>query len=139
MTTTASSKPTSAKDSGESGGAAKPSDGNETAASNVRKAFRSYESALIVCIRQAEKAPPAASSPDKAGGNDPVGGSLDIMLKHRQTLRRTSALLEGKLRGNAKESEALHCSLRSRPCVVGGRKRKFSLLANDKDGVAGSA
>lgn len=41
-------------------------------------------------------------------------------------MRERATLLEGRLCGNAKESEALHCMLRSTPCV-GGRKRKFSL------------
>ncbi|KAL3779134.1 hypothetical protein ACHAW5_006934 [Stephanodiscus triporus] len=53
--------------------------------------------------------------------------ALAVILQHRQSIRRIATLLEDKLRGNVKESEALECCLRSTPCV-GGRKRKFSLL-----------
>ena len=57
---------------------------------------------------------------------------LAFILKQRQSIRRNATLLEDKLRGNVKESEALQCCLRSTPCV-GGRKRKFSLLNTHDD------
>ena len=64
-----------------------------------------------------------------AAAKSQLDESIQLMIKHKQSVRRTATILEGKLRGNVKESEALHCTLRSQPCVVGGRKRKFSILA----------
>ena len=58
--------------------------------------------------------------------------AVAMVLKQRQHLRESATLFEDKLRGNLKETEALNCSLKSTPCVVGGRKRKFSLL-NSQD------
>ena len=118
---------------------------------SLRKAFRSFASSLIVAARQAEKVAAASektnnkSSPDNNNSkgketdnvkeaktesdiNTPLQTSVETILKQRQTVRSTATLLEGRLRGNVKESEALHCCLKSQPCVVGGRKRKFKSL-----------
>ena len=120
---------------------------------SLRKAFRSFASSLIVAARQAEKVAAASektnnkSSPDNNNNkgketttgdvkeaktesdiNTPLQTSVETILKQRQTVRSTATLLEGRLRGNVKESEALHCCLKSQPCVVGGRKRKFKSL-----------
>ena len=119
---------------------------------SLRKAFRSFASSLIVAARQAEKVAAASektnnkSSPDNTYNkgketttgdvkaktesdiNTPLQTSVETILKQRQTVRSTATLLEGRLRGNVKESEALHCCLKSQPCVVGGRKRKFKSL-----------
>ena len=121
---------------------------------SLRKAFRSFASSLIVAARQAEKVAAASektnnkSSPDNNNNNKgketttgdvkeaktesdintPLQTSVETILKQRQTVRSTATLLEGRLRGNVKESEALHCCLKSQPCVVGGRKRKFKSL-----------
>ena len=124
---------------------------------SLRKAFRSFASSLIVAARQAEKVAAASektnnkSSPDNNNNNNnnkgketttgdvkeaktesdintPLQTSVETILKQRQTVRSTATLLEGRLRGNVKESEALHCCLKSQPCVVGGRKRKFKSL-----------
>ena len=120
---------------------------------SLRKAFRTFASSLIVAARQAEKVAAASektnnkSSPDNNNNkgketstgdvkeaktesdiNTPLQTSVETILKQRQTVRSTATLLEGRLRGNVKESEALHCCLKSQPCVVGGRKRKFKSL-----------
>ena len=114
----------------------------------VRRAFRSFASALIVAARHAEKVAIAGGSvtpqisnttsdKSKAGNNkngkDPLDESVGMVIKQRHGFRRAVVILEGKLRGNAKESEALHCCLRSQPCV-GGRKRKFNYFDDQNNG-----
>ena len=109
---------------------------------NLRRAFRSFASALIVAARQAEKVGNAnnndeskpSSKDDKSSDKtkveekDPLQSSVETVLKLRQTLRTTATKLEALMKGNVKESEALQCCLKSQPCVVGGRKRKFAYL-----------
>lgn len=97
---------------------------------NVKQSFRSFTSSLIVAVRQAEK----VANGDNADGRSSeeqtiqLKESVVMVLNQRQQLRATATLFEDKLRGNLKETDALHCCLKSTPCVVGGRKRKFSLL-----------
>lgn len=125
-----------------------PSTINEASADgasrSLRKAFRSYASSLIVAARQAEKMVVATAATVQKGKDDtkakgsateaekkdadPLHASVQQILKHKQLVRRTATLLEDQLRGNVKESEALQCTLKSQPCIVGGRKRKFSTL-----------
>ena len=108
---------------------------------NLRRAFRSFASALIVAARQAEKKVDAnnndeskpsskddnkSSDKTKVEEKDPLQSSVETIIKLRQTLRTTATKLEDKLRGNLIESDALQCCLKSQPCVVGGRKRKFA-------------
>jgi hypothetical protein len=111
---------------------------------NLRRAFRSFASALIVAVRQAEicaasiDASSCKSTHEQlATGNEPskdrLGEALRLVLAQKQSLRRKATLLEERLRGNVKESEALYCCLRSTPCV-NGRKRKFSLLNTHNEG-----
>ena len=109
---------------------------------NLRRAFRSFASALIVAARQAEKVGNANNNDDskpsskddkssdktKVEEKDPLQSSVETVLKLRQTLRTTATKLEALMKGNVKESEALQCCLKSQPCVVGGRKRKFAYL-----------
>ena len=110
---------------------------------NLRRAFRSFASALIVAARQAEKKVDANNNDDskpsskndnkssdkpKVEEKDPLQSSVETILKLRQTLRTTATKLEDTLRGNHIESEALQCCLKSQPRVVGGRKRKFAYL-----------
>ena len=150
----ASSKPSSFNDSA---GESSVTSRMNSDAYSLRKAFRSFASSLIVAARQAEKVAAASektnnkSSPDNNNNNNnnkgketttgdvkeaktesdintPLQTSVETILKQRQTVRSTATLLEGRLRGNVKESEALHCCLKSQPCVVGGRKRKFKSL-----------
>mmetsp|Transcript_33806 Transcript_33806/g.72061 ORF Transcript_33806/g.72061 Transcript_33806/m.72061 type:complete len:134 (-) Transcript_33806:297-698(-) len=112
--------------------AVEPSSSDSTdkdGAFNVRRSFRSFASALIVAARQAEKVA-AASGPDTLATDKTTKETVDMILKQRQSVRRTATILEGKLRGNVKESEALHCFLRSQPCVR-GKKRKFTLINHD--------
>ena len=92
---------------------------------SVKRSFRSFTSSLIVAVRQAEKLVLGDNAGDKQTRQ--LKEALIMVLKQRQQLRATATLFEDKLRGNLKETQALHCSLKSTPCVVGGRKRKFSL------------
>mmetsp|Transcript_19344 Transcript_19344/g.33189 ORF Transcript_19344/g.33189 Transcript_19344/m.33189 type:complete len:132 (+) Transcript_19344:65-460(+) len=128
-----SSKPSSANEPVESGSKSIEKDG----AINVRRSFRSFASALIVAARQAEKVaatsvPGTPATKESAAHDKTLKDAVEMILKQRQTLRRTATMLEGKLRGNVKESEALHCCFRSQPCV-GGRKRKFAKINNAGD------
>ncbi|KAL7443107.1 hypothetical protein ACHAXH_008631 [Discostella pseudostelligera] len=107
------------------------------AVSNMRRAFTDYTTALIYASRHAgsvssesTKVKPADEN-DIAGAaekiKDPLEEAAALIVKRKQALRSNATLLEGKLRGNVKESEALQCCLRSQPCVS-GRKRTFSLM-----------
>ena len=103
--------------------------------SNVRRSFRNYVSALIMATRTAEKAATASNSEPSFKENTiildkSIKDSVDTMVRQRQVLRQATTMLEGKLRGNMKESEALLCCLKSQPCVGGERKRKFTMTKN---------
>ena len=101
------------------------------AVSNVRRAFREYTTALVLVSRQAgtssgvDASSGRRTSADENTTNTPLEEAAAQLVKRKQSLRSNATLLEGKLRGNVKESEALQCSLRSQPCV-GGRKGLFS-------------
>ena len=99
---------------------------------NMRRSFRSFPSSLLIAAKGAEKlaSKPKTVEEEKRAQEELIHG-VTSALKYRQNVREQTASLEGKLRGNnAKELQALHCMLRSQPCV-GGRKRKFS-IANDE-------
>ena len=117
----ASSASTSSSSSIDSGGGP---------AKSVKRSFRSFTSSLIVAVRQAEKLVLGDNADGKSSDKQTrqLKEALIMVLKQRQQLRATATLFEDKLRGNLKEAQALHCSLKSTPCVVGGRKRKFSLF-----------
>ena len=119
---------------------------------NTKRAVRAFASSLIVAVRQAELVASASSvgvdtssssgkitttreQSDAANkpAEDRLNEALGVVGRQRLSLRRHVTFLEGKLRGNVKESEALHCCLRSTPCVVSGRKRKFLLLNTAHD------
>ena len=114
----ASSASTSSSSSTDSGGGPIKS---------VKRSFRSFTSSLIVAVRQAEKLVLGDNADASDKQTRQLKEALIMVLKQRQQLRATATLFEDKLRGNLKETQALHCSLKSTPCVVGGRKRKFSL------------
>ncbi len=137
--TSAATSGGAAKSSGKPAAKQSSSSSNDNAAHNVRRAFRSFESSVIVAVRQAEKVASSSTKERSSSSGDTAAKSqmdesIELMIKHKQSVRRTATLLEGKIRGNVKESEALHCTLRSQPCVVGGRKRKFSILNTANEG-----
>jgi hypothetical protein len=74
------------------------------------------------------KTDPKVLKEEEVNQNHLKSTARDIPLRKKK-IREETALLEGKLRGNAKESQALHCVLRSQPCV-GGKKRKISLVSD---------
>jgi hypothetical protein len=105
---------------------------------SLRKTFRSYASTLTLAARSAEKLLAKKANPSDVATTelDPkiredLKNSVKMTLKMKQALREQTALIEGNLRGNAKESEALHCMLRSQPCA-GGKKRKFSIVTDEE-------
>eukprot|EP00956_Cyclotella_meneghiniana_P020320 scaffold35611_cov32-Cyclotella_meneghiniana.AAC.1 len=107
----------------------------DNSVTSLRRTFRSYASSLSLAARAAsklvEEAPGKATDVKETQKNFKDGVKHTLLL--RQSLREKSALLEGKLRGNAKESQALHCMLRSQPCVS-GVKRKFSIADDEEKG-----
>mmetsp|Transcript_28242 Transcript_28242/g.83208 ORF Transcript_28242/g.83208 Transcript_28242/m.83208 type:complete len:133 (-) Transcript_28242:93-491(-) len=90
----------------------------------LRRAWRSFASSLVVAARAAEKSAKTASAKGSAteAEKKAVDDALVTMLRARSELRRVGSLVEARLRGNAKETEALELCLRSQPCI--GRKRK---------------
>mmetsp|Transcript_23040 Transcript_23040/g.46204 ORF Transcript_23040/g.46204 Transcript_23040/m.46204 type:complete len:177 (-) Transcript_23040:238-768(-) len=130
------------------------SNDEQYSAASLRRSYRAFASALIVAARGAEKvattsnaaaaaasdaqaaAPPgtpmAAAVPSPAlvkASQDAklqYNNSIQIFLKQKTSMRRTTTTLESKLRGEGKDIEALNCLLKSSPCVgIRGRKRKF--------------
>ena len=94
--------------------------GQDSGVIQLRRAFRLFASALVVSSRHAEK---TASS---KRAEEARAGSVDELVKKKQAIRMAAAAVEGRLRGNAREDEALRSRLRSQPCVGGRRKRKFA-------------
>ena len=112
----------------------KSSMGDDHTAARLRRSWRALASSLVVAARAAEKVA-------KNGGLDGSKASkekkamdeaLEQTLRARADLTRQAALCEAKLRGNAKETEALECSMRSGPSV--GVKRKRGTEAAAKAG-----
>jgi len=109
------------------------------ALSNVRRAFTDYTTALVYASRNVGNVSFESTTVKSANENensiagaaekmkDPLEEAAALIVKRKQALHSNATLLEGKLRGNVKESEALQCCLRSQPCVS-GRKRTLSLM-----------
>ena len=131
MATRQTSSTSTSSSSIDSGGGP-PASKKEGPIKNVKRSFRSFTSSLIVAVRQAEKVVLGDNADGKSSDEQTrqLKEAVIMVLKQRQQLRATATLFEDKLRGNLKETQALHCSLKSTPCVVGGRKRKFSTLLN---------
>ncbi len=108
----------------------------------LRRSFRAFASTLSIAANAADKISLASElnsgSVEDQGAQTQLKNGVKMTLNARQAMRERASLLEGKLRGNSKESEALHCMLRSQPCV-GGEKRKSSTMnAGCKEKVSGS-
>jgi len=107
----------------------------DQSAVRLRRAWRSFSSSLVVAARAAEKV-----AKNSTGGDNPsttgsvakdkkdMNDALETTLRFRGELIRQTALCEAKLRGNAKETEALECSMRSQPSI--GVKRKRDKLSS---------
>ena len=96
---------------------------------SLRKAWRTLISNVVVAANAAEKV-----IGDRSSAVDPavsekhkkvLDSALLQTLKARSDIVRTAIAAEARLRGNAKETEALECCLRSQPSM--GRKRKRDL------------
>ena len=105
--------------------------GEDHTATRLRRSWRALASSLVVAARAAEKVAkngglddPKASKEKKA-----MDEALEQTLRARADLTRQAALCEAKLRGNAKETEALECSMRSGPSVGVKRKRDTEAAA----------
>jgi hypothetical protein len=84
----------------------------------IRRSWRSFASSIVVTARAAEKAAARPSSSKE------LDDAVVTNVRARIEFRRYCSLMEGALRGQAKESEALEGMLRSQPNM--GRKRKAS-------------
>jgi len=99
-----------------------PQDRNSRSASNetekLRRAWRSLVSSFLVTTRCAEK------QCAKAGNitSKELEENVDQTFKARNEFRRQITILEAKLLGTAKETEALSSLMNSQPRI--GRKRK---------------
>ena len=98
---------------------------DDPSAARLRRAWRSLASNLVVAARAAEKVAKAggvdeAPTKDKKSMDD----SIDHVLRARTDISRQAALCEAKLRGNAREMEALECSMKSTSSAGIKRKRK---------------
>lgn len=105
--------------------------GDDHTATRLRRSWRALASSFVVAARAAEKVAknggmddPKASKEKKA-----MDEALEQTLRARADLTRQAALCEAKLRGNAKETEALECSMRSGPSVGVKRKRGAEVAA----------
>lgn len=108
--------------------------GDDHTANRLRRSWRALASSLVVAARAAEKVAkngglddPKASKEKKA-----MDEALEQTLRARADLTRQATLCEAKLRGNAKETEALECSMRSGPSVGVKRKRAAATVGPKK-------
>ena len=99
--------------------------GDDHNATRLRRSWRALASSLVVAARAAEKVAQngGLDDPKAAKEKKAMDEALEQTLRARADLTRQAALCEAKLRGNAKETEALECSMRSGPSVGVKRKR----------------
>ena len=99
--------------------------GDDHNATRLRRSWRALASSLVVAARAAEKVTQngGLDDPKAAKEKKAMDEALEQTLRARADLTRQAALCEAKLRGNAKETEALECSMRSGPSVGVKRKR----------------
>lgn len=100
----------------------------------LRKLYRSYLSTIIVSSRAVDKV--AHNTSDQKGSEDDaeVKKSVDAVVSTAHKIKRTATILEERLCGNAKESEALHFFQRSQPTWHDtGRKRKFTSIYQNQE------
>ena len=114
MATRQTSSTSTSSSSIDSGGGP-PASKKEGPIKNVKRSFRSFTSSLIVAVRQAEKVVLGDNADGKSSDEQTrLKEAVIMVLKQRQQLRATATLFEDKLRGNLKETQALHCSLKGR-------------------------
>ena len=96
---------------------------------SLRTLYRSYLSTVIVTSRTLDKTAPI-SSDDKDKKDPELKKAAGAVVATANKIKRKATILEERLCGNAKESEALHFLQRSLPTWDTGRKRKFTSLDN---------
>ena len=92
---------------------------------SLRTLYRSYLSTVIVSSRTVDKiAQIPAGEKDKKDAE--LKKAVGAVVSTASKIKRKATILEERLCGNAKESEALHFLQRSQPTWNTGRKRKFT-------------
>lgn len=90
---------------------------------SLRTLYRSYLSTVIVTSRTLDKI--AQISPEDKKDSE-LKKAAGAVVATANKIKRKATILEERLCGNAKESEALHFLQRSQPTWDTGRKRKFT-------------
>ena len=108
--------------------------GDDHNATRLRRSWRALASSLVVAARAAEKVAQNGGLDDTKAAKEKkaMDEALEQTLRARADLTRQAALCDAKLRGNAKETEALECSMRSGPSVGVKRKREAEAEAEPK-------
>ena len=92
---------------------------------SLRTLYRSYLSTVIVTSRTVDKI--AQISPEEKDKRDAeLKKAVGAVVATADKIKRKATILEERLCGNAKESEAMHFLQRSQPTWGAGRKRKFT-------------
>mmetsp|Transcript_1948 Transcript_1948/g.3561 ORF Transcript_1948/g.3561 Transcript_1948/m.3561 type:complete len:134 (-) Transcript_1948:27-428(-) len=94
---------------------------------SLRTLYRSYLSTVIVSSRTVDKIAQIPSG-EKDKKDAELKKAVGAVVSTASKIKRKATILEERLCGNAKESEALHFLQRSQPTWNTGRKRKFTSL-----------
>ncbi len=92
---------------------------------SLRTLYRSYLSTVIVTSRTVDKIA-QISSEEKDKKDAELKKAVGAVVSTADKIKRKATILEERLCGNAKESEAMHFLQRSQPTWGAGRKRKFT-------------
>lgn len=99
----------------------------------LRKQYRSYLSTIIVTSRTVDKIAQSTSDRNSDKEDAELKKSVQAVVSTANKMKRTATMLEERLCGNAKESEALHFFHRSQPTWHTGRKRKFTSINQNEE------
>lgn len=100
----------------------------------LRKLYRSYLSTIIVTSRAVDKIAQSTSDQKDIKDDAEVKKAVAAVVSTANKIKRTATILEERLCGNAKESEALHLFQRSQPTWHNtGRKRKFTSINQNEE------
>ena len=92
---------------------------------SLRTLYRSYLSTVIVTSRTVDKIAQIPSA-EKDKKDAELKKAVGAVVSTADKIKRKAKILEERLCGNAKESEAMHFLQRSQPTWGAGRKRKFA-------------
>ena len=96
---------------------------------SLRTLYRSYLSTVIVTSRTLDK----ISSDDKDKKDSELKKAAAAVVSTANKIKRKATILEERICGNEKESEALHFLQRSQATWDMGRKRKFTSSAQNTE------